>query len=366
MSRSNLIKYKDKKGNTYPYLYIDTKTETFYVIKRIGLVVKKMPLGKEFMKARSMIFDAIAELSNEKKIDTNQKLIKDYYEIMIAEKKTIDIKESTLKRIYAVWEFSLKDYWGFLTANEINQDTVTNFITWHKRKRPSIQFVNAFKYLGNIFNVMIERGYLLAINKPKLTIPKDEQKQHDKQKGRYITDIEFKSILENVDQKTKTILLIAYCTGMRKMEILSLERSRVQFLDNRYIFKLDTADTKTGKARTIPIPEFLNQQIKDLYKLNSVYLFPMLTDKSRFMSGQLLDKEWVKGKRLANIKGQMRFHDLRHTAATNLARENINPTVAVTMLGMSLGTYQKAYLKLQTSDIIKASEANAKRLGFSI
>lgn len=63
---------------------------------------------------------------------------------------------------------------------------------------------------------------------------------------------------------------------------------------------------------------------------------------------------------------QMRFHDLRHTAASNMAKSAINPIVAVTVLGMRFDTYQKTYLKLSIEDLVVASESNFARLGGSM
>jgi integrase len=364
MAKSQLVKFKDKKGNTYPYLYIDQMTGTFYAVKRIGKDVKKKPLGKEFLKARSAVITAIQELASAKPLANGVRLVKDYYEIMIEQKKSIDTKEITLKRIEGIWRLSISPYWAFLTPEEINQDQITNFITWHRRNRPGIQFINVFKYLGNLLNIMVERGDLPVSQKPKLTIPKEEQKQHDKQKGRYITDDEFKKIIHYADSTTSLALKIAYCTGMRKMEILKIHKSMIELQADRYVVKLDTDDTKTGLARVIPLPAFLTATIKDRLT-GAKFLFPMKLNSNRSMSGQLLDKGWASAKSLAKISGKMRFHDLRHTAASNLAKDGINPVISVTMLGMSLVTFQKTYLKLQTSDIIVAAESNAARLGLA-
>lgn len=363
MANSQLVKFKDKKGNDYPYLYVDQKTGTFYAVKRIGKSIKKKPLGNEFIKARSLVIDAIQELASEKPTSSGAMLVKDYFDIMIEQKRAIEIKENTLRRIDAVWKYSIEPYWAFLTASDVTQDKVTDFMAWHRRQRSGIQFINVFKYLGNIFSIMVERGDLPVTQKPKLTVPTNEQKQHDKQKGRYITDEEFKSIVDYAGETAALALNIAYCTGMRKMEILNLTTAKIESHSGYYVAVLDTDDTKTGMARVVPFPSFLNDQIKARLKFDSPYLFPMVSNSDKSMSGQLLDKGWIDAKKTAQIKGKMRFHDLRHTAASNLAKDGINPVIAVTMLGMSLVTYQKTYLKLKSSDMIVASESNAARLG---
>lgn len=52
-------------------------------------------------------------------------------------------------------------------------------------------------------------------------------------------------------------------------------------------------------------------------------------------------------------KGRLRFHDLRHSRATEFARQDVNPAIACTILGMSLRMYQKVYLNLSGADLLK-------------
>lgn len=364
MSNSKLKKFKDKKGNEYPYLFIDEKTGEFYAVKRVHLAVKKKPLGKEFAKARAQVLPAIQEMTNEKPKRVGNALIKDFYEIMLAEKKAMSIKDSTLRRMDTVWRNNIEPYWQYLTPEDVNQDQVTKFMTWHRRNKPGVQFANTFKYLGNIFQIMVDRDQLSPAKRPKLIIPKDEQNHHDKDKGRYITDKEINGILESADDVTYLMIRIAHICGNRKMEIGSLEKERVVLSGNHYVIKFDTDDTKTGMAREVPLPKDLTKKIADqIASSNSKFLFPMQSDPERHLYPKAIDDGWDAAKESANIKGRMRFHDLRHTAARNFASANVNPIIACTILGMSLATYQKVYCKLKASDLIIAVEQSAARLG---
>lgn len=364
MLKSKLIKFKDKKGNSYPYLYIDDQSGLFYVRKRVGLLVKSLSLEtKDFNQARSISLNKALELNSSKNSKRNYLIFKDFYELLIEEKKANAIKLNTLNRIDIIWRLSLEPFWGMIRPEDINQDLITNFINWHKRIRAGVQFVNVFKYLGNIFNVMIKRGYLPADKKPDLEIPKDEARHHLNQKGRFVSDDDVKSILKHSNDITKLLILIAYCTGMRKMEIVSLSKNKIKKIDKRYIISLSANDTKTGQAREIPLPEVVNGLIENRLKTKSSLMFPMITNDNRAMSSQLIDKGWNEAKSLAGIKTRTRFHDLRHTCASNLAKQNINPAIACTILGMSLVTYQKKYLKLSINDLIIVPDTLADKLG---
>ena len=96
---------------------------------------------------------------------------------------------------------------------------------------------------------------------------------------------------------------------MRRGEILNLKWSNLDF---QYGF-IELLDTKSGKARKIPISSTLNNVLSSIDKL-SEYVFinpetnkPYTDIKKSFH--KVLDK--------ANIKN-FRFHDLRHTVATRL------------------------------------------------
>lgn len=281
---------------------------------------------------------------------------------MVAQKTAYETSPATMSRLEIIWRKSIAPFWRDIEPDKVSQQLVTQFINWHKEHRKGIQLVNVFKYLGNIFAVMVESGAMDPIKRPKLELPKDEQKHHAKQKGRYITDDEFERILRQTSGWFKLFLLIAYCTGMRKMEIGKLEVSRLRRQGDRFIAVLDTDDTKTGLAREVPFPALLNEMIESQIKIGSPYLFPSNADHLKHINPQSIDAKWVPAKIAAGIIGRMRFHDTRHSCASNLAKKNINPIVSVTMLGMSLATFQKRYLKLTANDLIIASESAVEKL----
>lgn len=284
-------------------------------------------------------------------------IFKDFYNQMLEQKIAYETSKATLDRVDVIWRKSISPFWRNVKPSEINQQMITAFINWHKQNRPGIQLVNVFKYLGNVMQVMVESGALDLAKKPKLELPKTEQLHHAKQKGRYITDAEFNSILSKTEGWFRLFLLIAYTTGMRKMEIAKLEISRLRNVNGRFIAVLNTDDTKTGLARDVPFPVILNSLIDEQLKLGSKYLFPMTCDLAKHIRPQSIDLPWIKAKKDAGIVGKMRLHDTRHSCASNLAKRNINPIVSVTMLGMSLVTFQKRYLKLNANDLIIATDS---------
>jgi integrase len=339
----SLQKFKDKKGNEYAHLYYHSTSQTVYVVARVGGRVRKASLQTDdFNTARGLILPTLKMIGAE--VETGRKenlLIKDFFEEMRKEKIAEEVKESTLTKIDTVWKKSIEPFWGHLNSDKVDDAKVTEFILWHREKRPGLQFINVFKYLGNIFRLMQKRGHLSIV--PKLEIPKTEQKHHAKKKGRIATNEEMKAIISVLPEPVNLITRLALSTGMRQMEIGQMELSRIKTSGESLVFCLDTDDTKTGLAREIPLPPGLSSEVSALIEMlrGETYLFPRPKDSTKPIYSQSIDKAWQRAKLDAKIVGRLRFHDLRHTCATKMAQLGINPVVACTMLGMILKTYQQ-------------------------
>lgn len=359
-----VLKYKDPKGKEYDNLYINLASGIFYTRKRLAGRYHFKSLGtKKFAEARAILHNTLIESTKEPLKPKRKKLIRDYYEMMWSEKLASKKKRGTLLNIERTWRLGIEPFWGNRIAEEINQQQVTEFMSWHRKQRPGVMFSQTFKYLNNIFNLIVREGDLPKNKKPKLELPNDEQRHLDEQKGRRITDDEILRIIEATDsERFKFIFSLAYSTGMRKEEICELEKTRIKKQNDLYVIELGTDHTKTGYARKIPVPKALNESLENLLRQNNRYLFPKAKDPTKPIYGQLIDKAWKKAKRKAGIKDRLRFHDFRHTAASNFAALNVNPSIACTILGMSLEVYQNVYLKLLPTDMSFATDLNAAKL----
>jgi integrase len=366
---SSIKKYTDKKGQSYPHLYIDTNSGEFWCCVRVGLSVRKKNLKTtEYIRAVTKLPETLAFLGG--KLDEKQKsqvaelLLKDYWQKLRAQKVSLDTKESTLTRFDSVWTNDLEPYFGNWTPSQINPDIMTAFLLWHKRVRKT-QLVNVYKYLGNLFSYMVRIGALELKNVPELELPKNEVKHHAKKKGRVITPSEQKDLLKNSTGYFKLLNHLGRELGARKMEMVSLEKSKVRKEHGRYLIYLDTDDTKTGLARILPVPRYLESMLEEQMRATaeSKYLFPMKSNPNRHMTSQLIDKEWKECKTKSKIKGRLRFHDWRHTKATEMAQAKINVVLASTLLGMSIKTYQKTYLNLTGQDLMETVDQMALESG---
>ncbi len=153
------------------------------------------------------------------------------------------------------------------------------------------------------------------------------------QKERILTPEEEAKLLGLCNPYLKPILITALNTGMRKNEILTLRRANVD-LENNTI-TIDHTNTKTKTTRRIPINSVLRKLLLE-QKLKSggsefIFLNPDGNPYKRYDS--------IKGayERLCKKVGitGLRFHDLRHTAATRMIEAGASIVAVSKILGHS-------------------------------
>lgn len=356
---SKIKKWSDPTNKTsIPHLYIDEEKGEFWVVKRINGSPKKKNLKTTNLNvAKSKMFRALGDLGDAKlKEKATTKLLKDFHENYMDRKKNVKgLRTSTIIRNESAWRNSLEPFFGNLVPSQITPKKIDDFITWHKTYKPGVRVFNPIRYLNGLLNYLIRIGELTSVQAPKIEMPKDEVVNYNRKKGRVITWEELDLLCLSSNDYLKLMINIAYRVGMRKMEIASLQKEKIIETHGRLFMKLDEDDTKTGIARTIPVPMELVEAFKSQIKTaKGGYVFG--NSKGGFKSSQVIDRDWSKAKKDSGITGKMRFHDLRHTCATNFARMKVNPMMAVTLLGMSLRTYQKTYLNLSAQDLIEVAD----------
>jgi len=124
----------------------------------------------------------------------------------------------------------------------------------------------------------------------------------------------------------KPIITLALNTGMRKGEILNLRWSDIDF-NKRYIF---VRTTKSGKDRKIPMNHIVTSNLKAL-KRDGDFIFYNPKTKACLKDVKTAFKAAC---RRAGIP-DLRFHDLRHTAATLMVTGGVDIVTVKEILGHS-------------------------------
>ena len=148
---------------------------------------------------------------------------------------------------------------------------------------------------------------------------------------RILTAEEEERLLELSSPELRAIIICALNTGMRKGEILTLRWENIDHEND--IITLEHTNTKSKKTRRIPINSTMRTLLRE-QKLKGggsdhVFLSSKGTPYKRHDS---IKQAYVGVCKRANIIG-LRFHDLRHTAATRMVEAGVSIVVVSKILG---------------------------------
>ncbi len=142
---------------------------------------------------------------------------------------------------------------------------------------------------------------------------------------RFLSEPEIEALLKTCTPHLKPIMETALLTGMRRGELLSLKWEQIR---NGFIY---LTETKSGKARQIPINDRLAEVFKELRRKNQLKSSYVFCDSQgqRFFE---VKRSFASACRKAGIE-DFRFHDLRYTFASRLVMKGASLKAVQDLLG---------------------------------
>ncbi len=151
------------------------------------------------------------------------------------------------------------------------------------------------------------------------------------QKERTLTHEEQKRLLDSTNEYLRPVIIFALNTGMRKSEILTLKWSNVDLETG--IITLEKTNTKSKKLRRIPINTVVRKLMLELKLKGKGSEYVFLSSKGiPYKKEDSLRQPFLGALRRAGIEG-LRFHDLRHTAATRMIESGASIVAVSKILG---------------------------------
>ncbi len=150
-------------------------------------------------------------------------------------------------------------------------------------------------------------------------------------KERILTVEEEEALLASSAPHLKPIIITALNTGMRKGEILSLRWDDVDLENN--VITVRQENSKSKKTRKVPVNSTLRRVLlrQRLKTGGSEYVF-LNPEGKPYLRHDSLKRSFEGACSRAGIKG-LRFHDLRHTAATRMVEAGANIVAVSKILG---------------------------------
>lgn len=189
---------------------------------------------------------------------------------------------------------------------------------------------------------------------------------------RHLSEQERNSLLRACEQSDCTalhaIVVLAISTGMRKSEILGLQWERVD-LGDASPGHIQLLTTKNGDSRPVPLVGAAQEALKKwqgaqvgprlTFNVND-YVFP---SPIKGKTGHIdIRQAWETALKRAALK-DFRFHDLRHTAASNFAMSGSSLLDIGAVLGHRSVASTKRYTHLSSAHLVNVvARADAQTL----
>ena len=144
-------------------------------------------------------------------------------------------------------------------------------------------------------------------------------------------------------------------TGARVSEVLSAEWANVDLDRQSWLIPM----SKTGKARHVPLSQQAIEVIRQIKRKEGArYLFPSRTDPKGHLSS--IKHAWQTARREAKL-GDLRVHDLRHSAASFMINSGVDLFAVGRVLGHANHASTMRYSHLANDTLLAAVEAGAKK-----
>ena len=182
--------------------------------------------------------------------------------------------------------------------------------------------------LKHLFNTSIQRSKFFGDN----PVSRVKFLEENNQVERVLSLDEERRLLDVCAPHLKPLVLTALNTGMRKGELISLRWENVDL--NSGIITIEASNSKSKQLKRIPLNSRLRQILLEqrlkTYSTGSVFVTD--TGKPYALRGDAAKRAFTAACRRASIEG-LRFHDLRHTAATRMVEAGAGIVAVSRILG---------------------------------
>jgi integrase len=166
---------------------------------------------------------------------------------------------------------------------------------------------------------------------------------------------ERKRLLEACDKSGNPdlglVVRIALASGARQAEIMFLRWKQIDF-DRECAF---LSTSKTGEPRVMPLPGDVAKALKARSKVRSIgtdLVFPSPEDPKRPRN---IWQAWGVARKVAKLP-DFRFHDLRHSAATEMLRAGVDSRIVATVLGHRSMNMMRRYAHVAPELVVDAAK----------
>ncbi len=283
---------------------------------------RREKIGTSKALAETVLKKRKVEIAENKFLDIRQEqkirfsCFADEYMELYSKPNNIAWKRSILPNMKA-----LKRFFVDRLLTEINPHLIEKFKVERIKEVSPAATNRALTLLKSMFNRAIEWEKFDTVN----PVTRVKFFREDNHKLRYLEKEEIKRLINNCEDSLRSIIIVALNTGMRKAELFNLKWHDIDF-NNGVIHLLRT---KNGEKREIPMNEAVKTAMVITRKNpDSAYVF----STKRGNPYTDIRKPFARSLKRAGIEN-FRFHDLRHTFASQLAMAGVDLNTIRELMG---------------------------------
>jgi len=243
-----------------------------------------------------------------------------------------------------IWGLTpLDEFFGYKSEQEpgspatrITTDAAREFASKRLAEGVTNSTINtSLALLRRMLNLAKDDGKLQTVPKIHLFKPNPARKG-------FLSLEKFEELLAKLPADLKPLILLLYYCGLRRGEALQVVWSQVDLAGAT--IRLEDEQTKSGEARTIPLPDELVQLLRQVEpKEGKVFT---VTDS-------YIRKEWPLACAAVGLDGLL-IHDLRRSAVKNLMKAGVQQQVAMAISGHKTVSVFQRYNIIDTADVVEA------------
>ena len=332
----------------------DTKkwTAQWFETNVMGEKKKRRKRGFE-TKREALEFERSKKLSNERSMDMK---LSDFIEIYFSDKQN-DLKDRTIKNKRYMMQQHIVPYFGNQMMSEIKASQIIQWQNEIQKKGYSDSYLRMIQNQLTSLFTHAAKIYDLPVNPCKKV---KRMGNSDSRSLNFWTLDEYKQFIQTMEPGTRYYLMfeMLFWTGCRIGELLAITKADINFEKNQLSINKTyyrtgmqdiITEPKTKQSfRTIEIPEFLKEEIKEFvdghYGMpDTERLFPVVQEAVQHKMKRQIE--------LAGVK-KIRVHDIRHSHVAYLIEKGVEPLLIRDRLGhkdirITLNTYGHLYQNQQ-------------------
>lgn len=335
------LRYKDEYGRQRQYKIANIADVSFAEAKKEAIRVKaRVSIGKNPVEERRV----------NRQIPTLNELAERYLDYAKTAKKSHDIDERYL-RLHLLPKF------GHLHLDQLRQEDIVAWLNAKVREGYAQATVNRWQViLSHMLRLAKRWGVPGAHNPLEGVVQKDPNNRVE----RYLSPAETARLKEAVENSPnpmlKYIVALLLLTGCRKRELLDARWEEVN-LDKK-IWRIPTS--KTGKPRYVPLSDDAIAVLKAVPRFGACpFIVPNPKTLKPFTA---IYNSWNSARKAAGVP-DVRIHDLRHSAASNLVNAGQSLYVVAKVLGHAQMRSSERYAHLNAGVLLEAVNAASNVTG---